>query len=128
MSTHPLNLVFRFILELAGLFATGYWGWTQHQGFSRFLWAIGLPLLLAILWGIFAVPDDPSRSGAAPIPVPGILRLLLELVIFAIGIWCCFAAGKPSWGWILGVAVILHYLVSYDRIVWLLQQSVISGK
>jgi hypothetical protein len=121
MSTHPLNLAFRFILELTALFAMGYWGWTQHQGFSRFLWMIGLPLLFAILWGTFAVPDDPSRSGLAPVVIPGLVRLLLELAIFAIGVWCCFAASQPTWGWVLGIAVLVHYIISYDRIVWLLK-------
>ena len=122
MSTHPLNLILRFLLELAALFAMGYWGWTQHQGFSRFLWMIGLPLLFAILWGTFAVPDDPSRSGNAPIPVPGFFRLVLELAIFAVGVWCCFAAGQSTWSWVLMATVLLHYILSYDRIIWLLKQ------
>jgi hypothetical protein len=122
MSASPLNLAFRFILELAALFVMGYWGWTQHQGFSRFLWMIGLPLLFAILWGSFAVPDDPSRSGNAPVAIPGVLRLLLELAVFTAGVWCCFAAGQSTWGWILGGAVLLHYILSYDRILWLLKQ------
>jgi hypothetical protein len=122
MSSHPLNLILRFILELVALFAMGYWGWTQHQGFSRFLWTIGLPLMFAILWATFAVPEDPSRSGKAPIPIPGLLRLLLELVVFAVGVWCCFAAGQPTWGWIYGITVFLHYVISYDRILWLLKR------
>jgi hypothetical protein len=122
VSTHRLNLAFRFILELAALFAMGYWGWTQHQNWTRFLWAIGMPLFFAILWGTFAVPDDPSRSGSAPVAIPGLVRLLLELAIFAIGVWCCFAAGQPTWGWVFGVAVLLHYILSYDRVVWLIKQ------
>ena len=32
MSAHPINLALRFILELAALYALGYWGWTQHDG------------------------------------------------------------------------------------------------
>jgi hypothetical protein len=121
MGSHPINLALRFILELIALFSMGYWGWTQHDGVSRFLWMIGLPLIAAILWGTFAVPDDPSRSGQAPVPVPGILRLLLELAIFALGVWCLFSAGLPTYGMILGIVVILHYLASYDRIIWLLK-------
>lgn len=122
MGKHPLNLALRFVLELAAWFAMGYWGWTQHEGFSRFLWVIGLPLMTAILWGTFAVPDDPSRSGKAPIPVPGFIRLLLEFAFFTLGVLCCFGAGQPIWGWILGITVLLHYAISYDRIIWLLKQ------
>lgn len=121
MGTHPINLTLRFILELIALFSMGYWGWTQHDGILRFFWAFGLPLVAAILWGTFAVPNDPSRSGKAPVPVPGILRLLLELGVFALGIWCLFSAGLPNLGWLLSIVVILHYLVSYDRIIWLLK-------
>ena len=83
---------------------------------------IGLPLFAAVLWGTFAVPDDPSRSGKSPVPVPGFLRLLLELAFFATGAWCCFAAGQSTWGWILGLSTLLHYILSYDRITWLLKQ------
>jgi hypothetical protein len=75
-----------------------------------------------ILWGTFAVPDDPSRSGKAPVPTPGLLRLVLELTTFAAGVWCCFAAGQPVWGWVLGVGVLAHYTLSYDRIAWLVRQ------
>ena len=122
MSSHPLNHTLRFLLELAALFSMGYWGWTQHDGMMRFIWAITLPIAAAIIWGTFAVPNDPSRSGKAPIPIPGILRLLLELTVFAAGVCCLFLAEQSTWGWILGTLVVLHYATSYDRILWLLKQ------
>lgn len=80
MGSHPLNLLVRFLLELAALGAFGYWGWQQAEGALAYLLAIGLPVLTAVLWVTFAVPEDPSRSGHAPVPVPGLLRLLLELL------------------------------------------------
>ena len=43
MSQNPLNLAVRFALELAGLYALGLWGWTQHTGILRYLLTIGLP-------------------------------------------------------------------------------------
>ena len=122
MGSNPINLALRFILELAALYAMGYWGWTQHEGWMRFALVLGLPLLAAALWGTFAVPNDPSRSGKAPVPVPGIIRLLLELAFFALATWFLFDAGQPSWGRILGIAVLTHYLISYDRIGWLLKR------
>ena len=122
MAYHPLNLALRFILELAALFAMGYWGWTQHDGLARYLYAIGLPLISAVIWGTFAVPDDPSRSGKAPVPVPGALRLILELAFFALAVLALFAAGRETWGAILGIAAVLHYLISYDRILWLIKR------
>lgn len=121
MGSHPLNLAFRFLLELAALAALGYWGWTQHAGPWRWLWALGLPLVVAVVWGTFAVPDDPSRSGQAPVPIPGLLRLLLELALFAAAVLALIAAGRPYAGLLLAALVLLHYALSYDHVRWLLQ-------
>ena len=119
MGSHPLNLALRFLLEICALFALGYWGWTQHDGLARWLWVIGAPLIAAILWGTFAVPNDPSRSGHAPIPTPGALRLLLELLIFAVSAIAIIVSQQKSTGMILAILVLFHYVISYDRILWL---------
>jgi ABC-type amino acid transport system permease subunit len=121
MGSHPLNLTLRFLLEIAALAAAGYWGWTQNEGAIRWLLVIGLPLLLAILWGTFAVPDDPSRSGQAPVPTPGYLRLLLELAIFTAASIALFASQRYTAGWLLAGITLFHYVISYDRIAWLLK-------
>ena len=122
MGSHPVNLALRFILEIAGLVALGWWGWNQGEGILRFVLAFGIPILAAVLWGTFAVPDDPSRSGKAPGQVPGIVRLLLELAFFVSATWSLFAVGAATLGWIYGIAVLVHYVASYDRILWLVRQ------
>ena len=122
MGTHPVNLAVRFILELCALAAMAYWGWTQHAGWLRFVLAIGLPVLAAILWGTFAVPNDPSRSGQAPVPVPGVVRLMLELAFFGLAVWMLYDAGATILSSIMGIVVIIHYALSYDRMAWLLKQ------
>lgn len=122
MGSNPINLAVRFILEMAGLVALGRWGWTQSDGPLRFVLALGIPLLAAILWGTFAVPSDPSRSGKAPVPVSGVIRLLLELAFFATATSALFAVGATPFGWLFGSAVVIHYAISYDRIRWLLRQ------
>lgn len=123
MANHPLNLGLRFLLELAGLWALGYWGWTQHAGMARWLWALGLPLLAAALWGVFRVPNDP---GAAPVAVPGAVRLLLEAAYFGAAVWALSAAGRPAWALALAVIVLLHYAASLDRAARLLGKA--AGK
>jgi len=123
MSQNPINLAVRFILELAALAALAYWGWTQHTGVLRYLLTIGLPVLGAVLWGVFAVPGDRSRSGDAPVPVPGILRLLLELLLFGFAAWCLYDAGLVLLANIFGIVVLVHYIISYDRIIWLLRKG-----
>jgi hypothetical protein len=122
MGSHPVNLAVRFLLEIAALVAIGYWGWTQHDGFLRYLLAIGGPVIAGVLWSTFAVPDDPSRSGRAPVPVPGIIRLALELAIFAFAAWALYDAGNSLLALILVAVVVVHYALSYDRIAWLLRQ------
>ena len=62
-SKHPINLALRFLLELAAIFTFGFWGHSQAGGGTGVLLAVLLPLLFAVLWGVFAVRGDPSRSG-----------------------------------------------------------------
>ena len=120
MGSHPLNLGIRFLLELAALTALGVWGWHYgNETYLRFVLAIGLPIIMAAIWGIFNVPDDPSRSGAAPIVVPGIIRLAIELAIFILATWALDDVEYYRLSWLLGGVATLHYLLSYDRIIWL---------
>ena len=120
MGSHPINLIIRFLLELTALSAIGIWGWKQNDGWLKFVLAIGIPIIVAAIWGTFAVPDDPSRSGAAPIVVPGIVRLSIELAIFVFATWVLHDLGSSRLSWILGIVVAIHYIFSYDRIIWLL--------
>ena len=122
MGSHPINLAIRFVLEVVGLVALAWIGWQYGKGAYKYVCAIGFPLLAACLWGVFAVPDDPSRSGNAVVAIPGILRLALELGFFAAATWALFSVGAAKLGWIYVIAVLVHYAVSYDRILWLLQQ------
>jgi hypothetical protein len=122
MGQNPLNLALRFVLELGALAALGLWGWTRLDGLLRIVAVVGLPLIAATLWGIFRVPGDASSSGHAPVPVPGIVRLLFELALFALATWALYDAGYRTPAWILGIATVVHYLLSYDRVAWLLEQ------
>jgi hypothetical protein len=123
MGSHPLNLAVRLLLEIAALVGIGYWGFDQHSGIWRFILGIGGPLIAAAAWATFAVPDDPSRSSRAPVPIPGVLRLVLELSLFGLAAWALYATGSPLLALILGSITIVHYALSYDRIVWLIRQT-----
>lgn len=119
MSSHPVNLGLRFLLEIAALVSLGIWGWQKGDGLVRFLLAVGVPLLAAILWATFRVPNDP---GTAPIAIPGILRLVLELAFFAFATWALYDSKFVTPAWIFGIITLLHYISSYDRIIWLIKQ------
>ena len=117
-----INLAFRFVLELIGLGTIGAWGWHQGEGWPRILLAVGLPLAAGAIWGTFNVRDDPSRSGTAPVPVPGIVRLLIELGFFGFAVWALFDMGLDTWAWSLGLAILVHYAASHRRVGWLLSR------
>ncbi len=120
MGSHPVNLALRFLLELAALLALGVWGWQQSEGWLRIVLTIAVPIIAAAIWGTFNVPHDPSRSGAAPVAVPGMLRLAIELALFLVATWALYDTGYTSLSWVLGIIVALHYIASYDRIHWLM--------
>jgi hypothetical protein len=122
MSNNPINLGLRFVLEMAAMVALGYWGWQQGLGALKYVLAIAIPLVAAVVWGTFRVPGDASASGRAPIAVPGLVRLAIELALFGFAVGGLLSVGATALGWVLGGAVLLHYVVSYDRVVWLLRQ------
>ena len=122
MATHPLNLAVRFVLELAALYALGLWGWRHGDGVWRFVIAAAIPLIAAALWGTFAVPGDPSRSGSAPVPVAGVLRLALELGFFAAATLAFYDLEYTVVTTVFGAAVVIHYALSSDRIAWLISR------
>ena len=121
MGSNPINLAVRFLLEIAALLTMGIWGWQQTDNWLRFGLAAGIPALAASIWGLFAVPDDPSRSGSAPVPIPGIIRLPLEFAFFILSIWMLYNLQYVQLSWILGVTTSIHYAISYDRILWLIR-------
>lgn len=123
MSSHPLNLALRFILEMAALVIFALRGYHLSDNGTRFLLAIALPLSFALFWGVFAVPNDPSRSGKTVVKTPGLIRLMIELVLFSAAAGMLSGLGKPTLAWIFGIAVLIHYIISYDRLTWLLKQK-----
>ena len=122
LGSHPVNLIYRFLLEILVLFVVALWSWRSVGGWMGLVLAFVLPFALALIWGIFAVPDDPSRSGKAPVPIAGSLRLLLDLLIFSFAIWCLADQGMPFFAAAFAILVLFHYIISMDRVKWLVKQ------
>ena len=116
------NLGLRFLLELAAVAGLATAGWRLSSPPWHWVAAIALPVIAMLIWGIFNVPGDPSRSGAAPVPVPGVVRLLLELAILVGGAFALWLSGYRAASIILAVLIVAHYLLSGDRIAWLLRR------
>jgi len=97
-----LNLLVRFLLELCLLAAVGYWGFKTHSGWVlKIIFGIGLPILIAVLWGLFIAPR-------ATHPLTGIAYLAVELILLGSGAVALFASGRPNLGWIYTVVLVVN--------------------
>jgi hypothetical protein len=123
MGANPINLIFRFFLQAGGLIALGIWGWSQGSGLFRYLLAAAAPLIAAVLWGSLGVPGDPTQSGEPYAVIPGLLRLGLEIGFFGFAIWGLTEAGDVTWGFLFGLLIVIHYIISYDRVIWLIHSG-----
>jgi len=121
MSNNPINLAVRFLLEIVALVTLGAWAKVKIPRAMGFVLMIAIPLLAAVVWGTFNVKGDPSRSGKAPVPVPGFIRLLVELAILGSAILALYSLNS-TYGWVFGIVTLLHYILSFDRVVWLLKR------
>lgn len=101
------NLLVRFLLELCMLAAIGYWGFkTGASAAMKMILGIGLPLLIAIVWGLFLAPK-------ATYPLRGISRELLELALFSSGAVALFASGVAHLGWIYTVILVVNKILLF---------------
>ena len=53
---------------------------------------------------------------AAGSPIFGLVRLALELVLFGLAAWMLYVSGFVRVSLIFVAIVVIHYLLSYDRI------------
>jgi uncharacterized protein DUF2568 len=119
----PIALSIRFFLEMASLVAFGFWAWHIAPSAFRWMAALALPIAVAAAWGVFAVPSDPSRSGKAPVPTPGPVRLLLELLVFFGSAAALAASNAHAVALVYAIILVLYHLTAYARIRWLLSNE-----
>jgi len=113
MSKNPINLLIRFLMELAALAIFGIWGWhCSTVIWQQYAFAIMLPVIAATIWGVFRIPNDPNP---APVTVPGIVRLSYELFFFGFATWALFDLGYYTLCYTMGGITIYSYVSGYDR-------------
>lgn len=96
------NLALRFLLELCLLAAFGYWG-ARATGstIANVVLAIGAPLAIAVVWGLFVAPR-------AARPLPTVPWILLQIVLFGLG-WLALAdRGEQALGAALFVVAVAN--------------------
>ncbi|MQC18044.1 MAG: DUF2568 domain-containing protein [Chloroflexi bacterium] len=113
------NEVLRFLLEIAALFALGYAGWNLvDDALVSVVLATVLPLLGATVWGVFRVDGDPK---VALVPVPGVVRLCIEVDVFTSAVVLLAVVGQAVAAGILAALVVGHYAWGHRRVRWLVR-------
>ncbi len=103
------NLGLRFLLELCLLAALGYWGFHTARGvIGKIAVGIGVPLVVAILWGVFLAPASSMR-------LEGPLYMVLEVIIFGGAAAALYATGHPALAWALVLVAVINRVL---MVVW----------
>jgi Protein of unknown function (DUF2568) len=99
-----INLALAFLLELAALAALAYWGYcTGNSTFTSLLLSIGIPLIAAILWGLFAAPR-------ANYPNP-LLKIAVKVLVFGAAFFALIDKDQTLLAILFGVLVIGNLLL-----------------
>jgi uncharacterized protein DUF2568 len=95
-----LLLAVRFGLELAALFALGYWGITTGDGaVSKTILGLGAPLVAAVLWALFVSPKARFQSP--------LLKVAFELVVFGAAALALVEADRVSLAIVFAVVALI---------------------
>jgi hypothetical protein len=101
------NLALRFLLELCALVALGYWGIKTGSGaLAKIALGIGTPLVAAVVWGVFVAPR-------APVELPGVLVLLLQVLVFGSAAAGLAATGHRNLALVFAVVVLINAILMY---------------
>ncbi|MCB0968631.1 MAG: YrdB family protein [Ilumatobacter sp.] len=122
----PAQAAFRFLVEIAGLVCWAVVGWEVGGDTWGWILAILFPVVAATTWASFRVPGDASAGQGAPIPVPGIVRLMIELDMLVLAGVFAIIVGQVILGAATLIAVLVHYSLTMRRVRWLLAQRTIT--
>ena len=93
----------------------------NYDGTTVWVASVVVIVVTAAIWGVFAVPNDPSRSGKTVVVTPGLVRLVIELSLFGVVVvWLAIGEDYIPVA-VLGGATVVHYVSWPARIRWLLR-------
>lgn len=101
-----LAVTVRFLLELCGIAAVAFWGYSAVDGPARWLLAIGAPVALVVVWAVAIAPGAQN-------PIPQDLRVLLGSGLLLVAAGLLFAAGQGVPAIVLAVVVILDTVAMF---------------
>jgi len=98
------NLLLAFLAELVALGIFAWWGWSAADNTAlRILLAVGLPLLAAVVWGLYAAPTAKRGSPA--------VRWVVKVVVFGLAGAALWSLGHPLLAAIFVVVVAANLLI-----------------
>lgn len=90
------------LLELLAFVALAYWGFRTGDGLApKFVLGIGVPVLAAVVWGLFAAP-----RATFGLPLPGVL--LAKAIVFGAAVVALIATGALVLGIVFGVLAVAN--------------------
>jgi hypothetical protein len=102
---HWIGATAAFAAELAALAALAAWGFTvPHGPVLRTAAGIGIPLIAAVLWGLFAAPR-------APVPSP-VLSLATKVLVLGGAVIALAASGHLRLTVVLAAVIIIGQLLT----------------
>lgn len=102
-----LNLVLAFLLELAMLAAFSFWGFSAGKILlTKLLLGLGIPVLVAVLWGLFMAPKAKQR-------LQGVAYLAARLFLFGLSAVLLYLAGQTTLAVIYASLIVLNTVLLY---------------
>jgi len=101
-----INLALRFLLELSGLAALAFWGWSVAEPPLRYALALGAPALLIVVWAMVVAPKADN-----PIPRPTRVVLGSLLLLGAAGMLAL--AGEPVVALVLALVIVANTVLLF---------------
>ncbi|MEH7308638.1 YrdB family protein [Neobacillus drentensis] len=99
------NIGVRFLLEILVLIILGFWGFKVSQGtILKIIVGIGLPLLIAVIWGLFGAPKATYLLSGFPF-------LLLEIVVFGLPVIALLSLEKQALAFIYGLITVINLVL-----------------
>ena len=98
------NLLLAFLAELVALGIFAWWGWSAAEAtWLRLLLAIGLPLITAVVWGLYAAPTAKRGTPA--------VRWVVKVLVFGLTGAALWSLGHPLLAAIFVVVVAANLLI-----------------
>ena len=98
------NLLLAFLVELVALGIFAWWGWdTGSTTLARWLLAVGLPLVTAVVWGLFAAPTATRGTPA--------VRWIVKVLVFGLAGAALWSLGHPVLAVVFVVVVAANLLI-----------------